>query len=86
MHVLVDAPDSYAGMTRYLEDPGPVKWTLPVRETLIVLEGTARIEIEGGPTLELGPGDMASLPGGAHTIWHVTVPYREVWFFPTQYG
>jgi uncharacterized cupin superfamily protein len=33
--------------------PDPVRWTLPAREVILVLEGTARIEIEGGPTLEL---------------------------------
>ena len=85
-HVLVAASDSYAGMTRYREDPGPVSWTPPVREVLLVLEGSARIEIEGGPTLEVTVGDMASLPEGARTTWHVTAPYRELWFFPRTYN
>ena len=66
-----------SGMTRYATDPGPIEWTIPVRESILVLEGTARIEIEGGPTLELGVGDLASLPEGAVTLWHVTVPYRS---------
>ena len=51
----------------------------------MVLEGSARIEIEGGPTLELSVGDMASLPKGAVTRWHMTLPYREIWFFGRPY-
>lgn len=86
MHVLVEAPDAYAGMTRFAESPDPIEWTLPVRETVVVLEGSVRIEIDGGPTLELGVGDMASLPEGAVTTWHVTVPYRELWIFPRPFG
>ena len=84
-HVLVAGDDGYVGMTRYETDPGPIEWTIPVRESVLVLEGTARIEVEGGPTLELGVGDLASLPEGAVTLWHVTVPYRELWIFPRTY-
>jgi hypothetical protein len=40
---------------------------------LLVLEVRARIDIEDGPTLDLGPGDMASLPTGAVTRWHLTL-------------
>ena len=63
-----------AGLT-----PDPVGWTLPGREAILVLEGRARIEIEGGPTLELGPGAMASLPDGAVTTWHLTPDFKEFW-------
>jgi uncharacterized cupin superfamily protein len=84
-HVLVGESDSYAGMTRYLEDPGRVAWTPPIREVFLVLEGSVRIEIEGGSTLEVAVGDMVSLPAGAVTTWHVTVPYKELWVFPRTY-
>ncbi|MFL5735901.1 MAG: cupin domain-containing protein [Actinomycetota bacterium] len=47
--------------------PNPVRWTLPAREVIVVLEGSARIEIEGGPTLELRAGDAASMPEGSVT-------------------
>ena len=59
--------------------PEPVRWTLPVREVILVLEGTARIEIEGGPTLELTAGDMASIPGGTATTWHLGPGFKELW-------
>ena len=81
-HVLVGEDDGHAGMTRYTTDPGPIVWAPPVREVLVVLEGSVRIEIADGPTLELGVGDMASLPAGGQVTWHVSVPYREIWFFP----
>jgi uncharacterized cupin superfamily protein len=58
---------------------GAESWTLPGRETLLVLEGAARIEIDGGPVLELTVGDMASLPAGARTTWYLTTPFREFW-------
>jgi uncharacterized cupin superfamily protein len=59
--------------------PEPVRWTLPAREVILVLEGTARIEIEGGPTLELSVGDMASIPGGSATTWHLGPGFKELW-------
>jgi uncharacterized cupin superfamily protein len=82
LQVFVDQPDSNVGMSRYLTDPGPVLWTPSVRETLLVLEGSVRIEIEGGPTLELHVDDVASLAAGTRTTWHLTAPFRELWFAP----
>jgi uncharacterized cupin superfamily protein len=55
------------------------------RETLLVLEGAARIEIDGGPTIILQVGDLASLPKGAVTTWHLTLPFKELWFFGRPY-
>jgi uncharacterized cupin superfamily protein len=79
-HVLFDTGDVRAGMSRFTErgpdDPG---WVLPQTEVLLVLEGEVQIEIEGGPTLELKPGDMASLPKGAVTRWAFKLPFKEMW-------
>jgi uncharacterized cupin superfamily protein len=85
LHVLVRAEGAFAGMSRYRDEIGAEAWTLPERETLLILEGSARIEIAGGPTLELTVGDMASLPKGAVTTWHVTTPFKEMWFFWRPY-
>ena len=54
---------------------------LPARETIVILEGTVRIEIQDGPTLELGPGDIASMPKGATTTWHPSPDFKEVWLY-----
>ena len=45
----------------------------------MVLEGSVRIEIEGGDVLDLSVGDMATLPAGLATMWHVSAPFKEMW-------
>jgi uncharacterized cupin superfamily protein len=85
MHVLVEDERTYAGMSRFLEVADLDSWTLPERETILILEGAARIEIAGGPTLNLEVGDFASMPKGAVTTWHLTLPFKEVWFFGRPY-
>jgi uncharacterized cupin superfamily protein len=66
-----------AGLSRFLEPVEPVVWTLPARETFYVLEGAARIEIEGDDTLEVRAGHMATIPKGAVTTWHLTTPFTD---------
>jgi uncharacterized cupin superfamily protein len=78
-YVLYAGADVSAGMSRVTADVDPIMWTLPQREFLLVLEGTARIEIKDGPTLNLSAGDVATLPTGAQTTWHVSVPFKEFW-------
>lgn len=79
MHVLCETPDAWAGFTRYDSDPDPVHWTPPQHETFMVIEGAARIEITNGATLDLHAGDIATLPAGTVTTWHITAPYNEFW-------
>ena len=80
MHVLCSGAGVEAGLSRFTDPAQMINpWTLPARETLLVIEGAATIEIAGGPTLELAAGDMASLPKGARTTWHLTTPFREFW-------
>jgi len=80
-HVLFDTGPLRAGLTRLSTeaDRTPLVWELPATEVLLVLEGEARIEIEDGPQLELKTGDMACLPKGAMTTWHLTLPFKEMW-------
>jgi uncharacterized protein len=86
LHEIVAQDDGYAGLSRFDESAGdPGEWTVPHRQVLLVLEGRASIDIDGGPTLDLGVGDIASLPAGAKTTWRLTKPYREIWFFPQRY-
>jgi uncharacterized cupin superfamily protein len=79
MHELVHADGVVAGMTRFTQQGDPVTWTPEQREVAIILEGSVRIEITGGPTLELGVGDLFSIPPGVETTWHVTTPFKEMW-------
>jgi quercetin dioxygenase-like cupin family protein len=80
-HVLFEIEGLRAGLSRFSEQADatlPV-WTLPATEVMLVLQGEARIEIEDGPQLELKEGDMACLPKGAVTTWHLTLPFKEMW-------
>ncbi len=85
MHVLFEGDGAYVGMSRFLDvaEVGPL--TLPARESFLILEGAAHIEIAGGPTMDLRVGDMASIPEGATVTWHLTLPFKEVWFFGRAY-
>jgi quercetin dioxygenase-like cupin family protein len=80
-HTLFQAESLRAGLSRFSKDADttPPTWTLPGTEVILVLEGAARIEIEGGPELELKGGDIACLPKGAVTTWHLTLPFKEFW-------
>jgi uncharacterized cupin superfamily protein len=79
MHELVRVDGLWAGLTRFKTVDGPQQWTPPQRETIHVLEGEVVIEVEGGRTLHLRPGDIASLPAGVQTTWHITTPFKEFW-------
>ena len=48
-------------------------------EMFIVLSGRATIAVEGGPTLQVGPGDVGLLVAGARTVWTVHEPLRKVY-------
>jgi uncharacterized cupin superfamily protein len=81
MHVLCEGVGQQAGLSRFAGegDHPPIRWTLPGRETVLVLEGTARIQIDDGPILSVAPGDLFSIPAGADTVWHLTLPFKEFW-------
>jgi len=73
VHMLCDTEGVQAGLSRIQQAPEkPISFKSEMRETIIILEGSVRIEIAGGATLDLKKGDMASLPKGAETLWHVT--------------
>jgi len=79
-HTLCDADGVQAGLSRIQQTPEkPIAFKSELRETIIILEGSVRIEIAGGPTLDLKKGDIASIPKGAETLWHVQAPFKEMW-------
>lgn len=66
--------------------PGPVADTtfevdLEADETLLVLAGSGRLQIDGATPLELRSGDIVSLPKGASTSWVVDEAFRELWVY-----
>jgi uncharacterized cupin superfamily protein len=80
MHELIRDGATWVGMTRILSSDGPIAWTPDRRESIHVLEGSVRIAFEDGSEVELGPGDLASFPAGVPMTWHVTTPFKELWF------
>lgn len=48
-------------------------------EIFVVLSGRASIAVEGGETVEVGPGDVCLLPEGAKTTWTVHETLRKVY-------
>ena len=79
-HMLCSNDGTEAGLWRLTKSTKePTPYTHDRRETLLVLEGSVRIEIKGASTLELKQGDMVSIPKGAETLWHVTAPFKEFW-------
>jgi uncharacterized cupin superfamily protein len=47
-------------------------------EIFIVLTGRATIEVDDGPTLEVGPGDVGLLHAGDRTTWTVHEDLRKI--------
>ena len=85
MHVLFEGEGAYVGMSRFLDvaEVGPL--TLQARESILILEGAARIEIEGGPTMEAGPRRHGLDPGGRYRHLVLTLPFKELWCFDRAY-
>ncbi|GAA2745721.1 cupin domain-containing protein [Kitasatospora cinereorecta] len=48
-------------------------------ELFVVVSGRATVEVENGPTLEVGPGDLAVLRAGDRTTWTVHETLRKVY-------
>jgi uncharacterized cupin superfamily protein len=48
-------------------------------EMFVVISGRATIAVEGGPTFDVGPGDVCVLTQGARTTWTVHETLRKVY-------
>jgi uncharacterized cupin superfamily protein len=76
---------SYALLERGALDVGiwqhtaGVSTDVEVDEIFVVLRGRATIEVAGGPTLEVAPGDVGVLEAGAETTWTVHEDLRKIY-------
>jgi len=52
-------------------------YSFPGDETFHVLEGEVTIELEGGESVTLGPGDIASFTKGQSSTWTITKPFKK---------
>jgi hypothetical protein len=48
-------------------------------EVFVVLSGRAAIDVQDGPRLDIGPGDLVLLPSGARTVWTIHETLRKVY-------
>jgi uncharacterized cupin superfamily protein len=69
-----------AGLWRVLDElPAPFNYHFECNETIHVIEGEVVISVDGGPTLELGPGDVASFASGSSATWRIArTPFKEL--------
>lgn len=68
------------GLTVGIWEHGPgVSTDVEADEVFVVLSGRATVDVEAGPVLELGPGDLCTLAAGARTRWTVHETLRKVY-------
>jgi uncharacterized cupin superfamily protein len=61
------------------ERQDPVEVGLEHTEIVPVVSGSARLEVDGGPPLQLPRGRAARIAAGAHTRWTVEPDFAESW-------
>jgi uncharacterized cupin superfamily protein len=76
--VLWSSPDGRELRGLWQITPGVVTDT-EADELFVVLSGRATVEIADGPTLRLGPGDLAVLHEGDRTVWTVHETLRKAY-------
>ncbi|MEV7791983.1 cupin domain-containing protein [Streptomyces sp. NPDC087512] len=76
--VVWESPDGRQVRGIWQITPGVVTDT-EADELFVVLSGSATIEVEDGPTLKVGPGDLAVLREGDRTTWTVHETLRKAY-------
>ncbi|MEX2973421.1 cupin domain-containing protein [Streptomyces sp. C184] len=76
--VLWESPDGRQIRGIWQITPGVVTDT-EANELFVVVSGRATIEVEGGPVLEVGPGDACVLCEGDRTQWTVHETLRKAY-------
>lgn len=75
-HELLDTEALAVGIWQHTAG---VSTDVEVDELFVVLAGRATIEVAGGPSLEVGPGDVGVLEAGAETTWTVHEDLRKIY-------
>lgn len=57
--------------------PGSFRWSWDYDESLVVLAGRVRVHVDGGPVVEIGPGDYAWFERGQSSTWEIIEPVRK---------
>ena len=64
------------------EHPARRSTDVEADEVFVVLQGSGRVVLADGDTLELHPGVAGVLSAGTATTWIVDEPLRKVWITP----
>ena len=82
-HILVQDGSTIVGLWK--SEPGvPAEVPsveLPARETLLILQGSVRIGIDGDEPIEFGPEQIVSLPKGAVIGWDPSPDCKVFWVY-----
>lgn len=76
--VLRESADGTCAYGLWQITPGVVTDT-EADEMFVVISGRATIEVEGGPVVEVGPGDLCVLREGDRTTWTVHETLRKAY-------
>ena len=68
----------------FTAQPSRLRYVFEIDETIHVLAGRVRIELDSGEVVELGQGDIASFPKGEHATWEILEPFREFFVLSGQ--
>lgn len=63
------------------ETPGPMRVVGHADETVYILEGHLRVEVEDGDTFELTAGSVATFNKGTAALWTVLAPTVEFFVY-----
>lgn len=58
-----------------------IEVNLQAHETLLVLSGNGRLQVNDDPPFDLRPGDIVTLQRGARTRWVVDDAFSELWIY-----
>ncbi|MBR1132214.1 cupin domain-containing protein [Bradyrhizobium iriomotense] len=59
---------------------GKFNWHYDFDETVVILEGSIMLEVDGAPPTRYGAGDVILFRTGAHAKWHVEDRVKKVAF------
>jgi uncharacterized cupin superfamily protein len=58
-----------------------IEYRIYADETLVVLQGSGEVTVNGGEAIQLRPGVVVSLPRGCELSWLVDHDFRELWIY-----
>lgn len=58
-------------------EPAVLPYTFFGDETVHVLEGEVTVDVDGGDSVTLRPGDVASFTKGQTSTWHITRAFKK---------